>query len=263
MMTVKKVSALTGVSVRTLQFYDEIGLLKPTQISSAGYRFYDEAALEVLQQILFFKELDFTLKEIRAIMEHPEFDRAAVFEKQRELIRMKRDRLNSLLKLLDKLMEGEGGMEFKEFNQNEYFIALEEFKKTHSDDIVRQLGSLEAFDEMLAELKSNEADLADQAVKQYGSLENFTEAMKKNFKEFLENGPSVAQGEVGRLVEQTESITKRLTADLRKEAGSVEIQEIVEELVAFTMECNRGVEMGGITGSAWLKRICRIPYLWR
>lgn len=87
MMTVKQVSVLTGVSVRTLQFYDEIGLLKPTQMTESGYRLYDESALEVLQQILFFKELDFTLKEIKVIMENPQFDKKAAFEKQKELIR--------------------------------------------------------------------------------------------------------------------------------------------------------------------------------
>ena len=71
MMTVKQMSSLTGVSVRTLQFYDEIGLLNPTQVTEAGYRMYDENTLAVLQQILFFKELDFTLKEIKAIMASP------------------------------------------------------------------------------------------------------------------------------------------------------------------------------------------------
>ena len=97
MMTVKQVSVLTGVSVRTLQFYDEIGLLKPTQMTESGYRLYDESALEVLQQILFFKELDFTLREIKVIMENPQFDKKAAFEKQKELIRLNRDRLNGLL----------------------------------------------------------------------------------------------------------------------------------------------------------------------
>lgn len=77
MRTVKQVSALTGVSVRTLQFYDEIGLLKPTSVTEAGYRLYGDGALEVLQQILFFKELDFSLKEIKAILENPSFDRRA------------------------------------------------------------------------------------------------------------------------------------------------------------------------------------------
>ena len=96
MMTVKQMSSLTGVSVRTLQFYDEIGLLKPTQVTEAGYRMYDENTLAVLQQILFFKELDFTLKEIKAIMASPLYDRKDAFEKQRELIQIKRDRLNAV-----------------------------------------------------------------------------------------------------------------------------------------------------------------------
>ena len=65
MRTVKEISELTGISVRTLHYYDEIGLLKPTQKSDAGYRLYDDRALEILQQILFFREFDIPLKEIR------------------------------------------------------------------------------------------------------------------------------------------------------------------------------------------------------
>ena len=121
MMTVKQMSSLTGVSVRTLQFYDEIGLLNPTQVTEAGYRMYDENTLAVLQQILFFKELDFTLKEIKAIMASPLYDRKDAFEKQRELIQIKRDRLNALLELLDRLIKGERTLDFKEFDMSNYF----------------------------------------------------------------------------------------------------------------------------------------------
>ena len=71
MRTVKEISELTGISVRTLHYYDEIGLLKPTQKSDAGYRLYDDRALEILQQILFFREFDIPLKEIKAVMENP------------------------------------------------------------------------------------------------------------------------------------------------------------------------------------------------
>ena len=67
MRTVKEISELTGISVRTLHYYDEIGLLKPTQKSDAGYRLYDDRALEILQQILFFREFDIPLKEIKAV----------------------------------------------------------------------------------------------------------------------------------------------------------------------------------------------------
>ena len=74
MKTVHEVSRISGVSVRTLHHYDAIGLLKPTAVTEAGYRLYDDAALARLQDILLFRELEFPLKEIKAILDHPEFD---------------------------------------------------------------------------------------------------------------------------------------------------------------------------------------------
>ena len=243
-MTVKQVSVLTGVSVRTLQFYDEIGLLKPTQMTESGYRLYDESALEVLQQILFFKELDFTLKEIKVIMENPQFDKKAAFEKQKELIRLKRDRLNGLLELLDKLIHGEMCMDFKEFDMSEYFQALSEFKATHTDEIIKQLGSMEQFDEMLSALQSHEDEIASQAVRQYGSIENYTKAMKEGFQKYLSEGPAVSETEVTGIMEQTELLTKRLTADLSRDTASPEVQKAVSNLIAFCEETNKGIDMG-------------------
>ena len=75
MKTVKQVSELTGISVRTLHYYDEIGLFRPSEVTESGYRLYDEDALETLQQILFFKELDFSLKDIKRIMTRPNYDK--------------------------------------------------------------------------------------------------------------------------------------------------------------------------------------------
>ena len=74
-MTVNDISKLTGVSIRTLQYYDTIGLLKPNGHTEAGYRLYDDTALERLQQILLFKELEFSLKEIKSMINAPDFDR--------------------------------------------------------------------------------------------------------------------------------------------------------------------------------------------
>ncbi|CUP22564.1 MULTISPECIES: MerR family transcriptional regulator [Hungatella] len=244
MMTVKQVSVLTGVSVRTLQFYDEIGLLKPTQMTESGYRLYDESALEVLQQILFFKELDFTLREIKVIMENPQFDKKAAFEKQKELIRLKRDRLNGLLELLDKLIHGETCMDFKEFDMSEYFQALGEFKATHTEEIIRRLGSMEQFDELFGDLQSQEVEIAEAAVRQYGSIENFTKAMKENFQNYLSEGPVISETEVDGIMEKTELLTKRLTADLTRDPSSAEVQAAVSELIAFCEESNRGIDMG-------------------
>lgn len=84
MMTVHEVSKLAGVSIRTLQYYDKIGLLHPTGYTDAGYRLYDDADLERLQQILLFRELEFPLKDIKAIINSPDFDRSKLDEYSRQ-----------------------------------------------------------------------------------------------------------------------------------------------------------------------------------
>ena len=91
MMTVNEVSKLTGVSIRTLQYYDKIGLLHPAKYTEAGYRLYDDAALETLQQILLFRELEFPLKDIKEIISSPDFDRSKALEQQIELLKLKRN----------------------------------------------------------------------------------------------------------------------------------------------------------------------------
>ena len=91
MMTVNEVSKLTGVSIRTLQYYDTIGLLKPDGYTASGYRLYDDTALERLQQILLFKELEFPLKEIKRIIDAPDFDRDKALSQQIELLTMKKE----------------------------------------------------------------------------------------------------------------------------------------------------------------------------
>lgn len=97
MMTVKRVSDLTGVSVRTLQYYDKIGLLSPTELTDAGYRLYDDTALERLQQILLFRELEFPLKEIKAILDSPNFDGKKALSQQIELLELKKQHLENLI----------------------------------------------------------------------------------------------------------------------------------------------------------------------
>ena len=97
MMTVNEVSKLTGVSIRTLHYYDEIGLLCPSEITEAGYRLYDDTALERLQQILLFRELEFPLKEIKGILDAPDFDRDKALQQQIELLTMKKEHLENLI----------------------------------------------------------------------------------------------------------------------------------------------------------------------
>lgn len=251
MMTVKQVATLTGVSVRTLQFYDEIDLLRPAQTTAAGYRLYDEQALETLQQILFFKELDFTLKEIKTIMANPQFDKTAAFAKQRELIMLKRDRLDGLLGLLDKLIKGDGAMDFKEFDMSTYFQVLNDFKKTHAADIIRQMGSLEDYEHLLAELQANEAQIAEMALRTYGSLEEFTRAMQKNMTQFFTEGPAISPEEALSLSQITKILTEQLTKDLSKDTASPEIQSLVRALVSFTTICNQNLNAGTLGSDYW------------
>ena len=97
MRTVNEVSKLTGISVRTLHHYDEIGLLKPTEVTEAGYRLYDDTALERLQHVLLFKELQFPLKDIKTILDSPDFDRNYALEQQIELLTMKKEHLENLI----------------------------------------------------------------------------------------------------------------------------------------------------------------------
>ncbi|MDO5134040.1 MAG: MerR family transcriptional regulator [Eubacteriales bacterium] len=99
MMTINKVSKLTGVSIRTLQYYDKIGLLHPADHTEAGYRLYDDAALETLQQILLFRELEFPLKDIKEIISSPDFDRSKALSQQIELLKLKKEHIENLIDL--------------------------------------------------------------------------------------------------------------------------------------------------------------------
>lgn len=95
--TVKQVSQLSGVSIRTLYHYDSIGLLKPTKVTEAGYRLYDTAALERLQQILLYRELQFSLKEIQKILDSSNFDRNQALEQQIALLQLRKEHLENLI----------------------------------------------------------------------------------------------------------------------------------------------------------------------
>lgn len=99
MMTVHEVSKISGVSIRALHHYDKIGLLPATEVTNAGYRLYDETALERLQHILLFKELEFSLKEIKAILDSPDFDRNKALEQQIQLLKLRREHLQKLIDL--------------------------------------------------------------------------------------------------------------------------------------------------------------------
>ena len=125
-LTVNEVSKLTGVSIRTLQYYDKIGLLKPTEYTKAGYRLYDGEALETLQQILLFRELEFPLKDIKDIVTRPDFDRNKALQQQIELLELKKEHIDNLISMCRGLrLRGTKHVDFTAFDSSK----LDEYAK--------------------------------------------------------------------------------------------------------------------------------------
>lgn len=146
MMTVKKVSDLTGVSVRTLQYYDKIGLLSPSELTDAGYRLYDDTALERLQQILLFRELEFPLKEIKAILDSPNFDSKKALSQQIELLELKKQHLENLINFARGIkMIGVRAVDFSAFDRKK----IDEYEKKARE----QWGDTDAYKEFIEKTK--------------------------------------------------------------------------------------------------------------
>src|SRR5215208_5024208 len=103
--TVKQVAAMSGVSVRTLHFYDEVGLLKPAYVGANGYRFYEEAQLLTLQQVLFYRELGFELKQIQRILGRADFEKVAALRSHRQVLQKSLVRTRRLIETVDKTIE--------------------------------------------------------------------------------------------------------------------------------------------------------------
>ncbi len=245
MKTIKQISDLTGISVRMLHYYDKIGLLKPSTTTDAGYRLYDDDSLETLQQILFFKELDVPLNNMREILASPQYDKVQALHRQKELLSLKRDRLNELISLIEKKLKGGSSMSFKEFDMSEYIGVLESFKREHEDEVVKYFGGIDEFGKRIEHIKSNEIRIAKLAIKEFGSIEKYTEAMKNN----LNNVPSIMEGyqtikdNADVYLAQSNQLMERITSDLSKDPSSTEIQEIVKEMDDMVKEHYKIVKM--------------------
>jgi DNA-binding transcriptional MerR regulator len=150
--TVKQLSNLAGVSARTLHFYDEIGLLKPEAYGENGYRYYGDEALLRLQQILFFKELDFSLAEIKEITDRPDFDLLQALSAHRAALQQRAVRLKRLIQTVDKtIMHLKGELEM---SSNEYYEGFSEAKQEEYAQEARQRWGAETVDESQARWKA-------------------------------------------------------------------------------------------------------------
>ena len=147
---IKEISKLAGVSVRTLHHYDQLGLLKPDSISTNGYRIYSEQNLLRLQQILFFKELDFSLAEIKKILDHPDFNQIHALQNQQAILVKKRTRLEQIIKLITQTINSiQGGtiMEKKEMFQAFDLTEIEKHQQKYAAEVREKYGNSPAYQE--------------------------------------------------------------------------------------------------------------------
>jgi len=234
MRTVKEVSKLTGISIRTLRYYDEIGLLKPTKISDNKYRLYDDKALEKLQEIMFFKEMDIPLETIKKLLENPELDRKEILLFQKALLERKRNRLNGIIELIDDVREGVNTMSFEAFSEDDIERIVEhtikQIKPEQLQDFIQKFGSIEEFSSALKEeLKDEEIEAnliklyggKDKAVQASLSAIGSMEEVKKFQKETDETYKMFAAAMLNKDNELKEAAIKRL-AESNKEMWHIE-----------------------------------------
>ena len=148
-MQIKEFARFTGVSVRTLHYYDEIGLLKPARVDkTTGYRYYDECSLLRMQEILFYRELDFSLKTIGEILSSPDYDKTKALEEQKHLLTLKKERLERLISAVDGAMKGEQVM--KAFDNTEF--------EKHKAEAKARWGKTDAYKEHAEKTKGYSKD---------------------------------------------------------------------------------------------------------
>ena len=225
MKTVKEVSELTGISVRTLHYYDEIGLFKPTQVTEAGYRLYDDKAIEKLGQILVFRELDIPLADIKLIMETPDLDHNRVLAKQRELLLLKQQRIERIIASLDEMMKGEQTVDFTVFDETElramFNDMLRNMNESQKQIFIDHYGSIEEWEKHMIEGASDEKTQRNYAkvVEWYGGKEAVKESLKDTPKSEVFTAYQKRIGE----------IQKKLADKKGSDVNSFEIRQLIGE----------------------------------
>lgn len=231
MMTVKELSKLTGISVRTLHYYDEIGLFLPTEKSEAGYRLYDDKALEILQQILFFREFDIPLKDIKAVMENPELEKNEILKMQRNMLIKKKERIEKLIKSIDDILKGDNNMDFTIFNKTELEEMFQNMIELMPDDIknlsIKEFGSIEEWKKHYIEVSSSEEMQKSyrKVVEWFGGKDKFMEISQKPISKELAIS----------YTKRLDSILQKLADKIGCDVDSFEVKEIIGEL-GFVMK---------------------------
>ena len=170
-MQIKEFADFTGVSVRTLHYYDEIGLLAPAYVDECtGYRYYDENSLLRMQEILFYRELDFSLKNIGEILSAPNYDKNKALKEQKHLLSLKKERLERLISAIDDAMKGEIVM--RAFDNNEF--------ETYKDEVKEKWGKTDAYKEHVEKTKNYSKDKWSNLIGEMNDIIAEFAACKKN-----------------------------------------------------------------------------------
>lgn len=213
---VKEVAELVGVSVRTLHHYHAIGLLTPSKATPSGYRLYNDSDLDRLQQILFFKELEFNLNEIKEIIDSPNFDKGDALRNHKKLLLEKKKRLEKIIESVDKtidVMEGKRVMDNKEM--------------------------FEGFD--ISEIEKHKEKYAKETKEKYGNTDAYAESQKKTSKYTKEDWARV-MGRQGEIYNKLVSMMDRNPADVEVQAVIAENrQHITDSFYKCTVEIYRGL----------------------
>ena len=211
-MSISETAKLTGISVRTLHYYDEIGLLKPVCVDEhSGYRFYDERSLERLQTILFYRELDFPLKDIIKIISNPDFNKNEALSRQKKLLRLKSERIERLIDAIDSTLKGENTMSFNEFDNSEFLAQ----KEKYATEAKEKWGNTDAYKESAKKTSA----YSDEKWTEVNSGMNaiifeFADCMKNNSSPESESAQGLVQKWQDYITETHYTCTKEILAGL-------------------------------------------------
>lgn len=187
---VKQLAKLAHISVRTLHYYDEIGLLKPSFIKENGYRCYEEKELIKLQQILFFRELDFPLEKIKKIMQSPGYDPASALADQQQLLKLKKKRIEKLIQTIEQTIRSMKGGESMS-NNDKYSAFSDPTYQKFKDEVEKRWGNTQAYKQSMERVgKMSKADL-DRVKAESENISHTAAGLMK--KGFSHDSPEVQQ----------------------------------------------------------------------
>lgn len=209
-MHIKEFADFTGVSVRTLHYYDEIGLLKPADIDKDnGYRYYDKESAERMFEIMFLRELDFSLKSIKDILSSPDYNKKEAFRKQKNLLTLKKQRLERLIEALDKA--GKGEFDMKSLNYNEY----ENAKKSYEKEVKEKWGKTDAYREACEKTAGYSVDKQKDVNEGLMAVfSEFAEAMKNGMSADSDEAKAIAEKLQAYITENFYTCTKEILSGL-------------------------------------------------